>query len=187
VGRTPASRRGIAEIADAAVPGPTAEALLAVGERLARILDVVARREGSLSLSQYQLLALLLAAEPEPCEPWELGRGLGSGSAHVTMLLDQLERAGLARREPHGRDRRRRWVRLTDEGRERTRQVGARLATVEAGLLRSALRAEDQRALARLLGRLRAALEEVGPGDPLPFEGDPGRLPPPGARRGRGQ
>ena len=51
-----------------------------------------ARRQGSLTFSQYQLLSLLRATHPEPWEPWELGKRLGNGSAHVTMLLDQLER-----------------------------------------------------------------------------------------------
>ncbi len=75
--------------------GPTTVSLLSLGAELNRLLDHLTRRRGSVTFSQYQLLALLRLTHPDPREPWELGRGLGSGSAQVTALLDS-PRAGRA-------------------------------------------------------------------------------------------
>ena len=170
-GDDPTDGRGGALVRGEAAPagfrglGPTTGALLALGADLGRLLDHLVRRQGSLTFSQYQLLALLRATYPEPREPWELGRGLGSGSAHVTMLLDQLERAGLVHRETHGRDRRRRWVHLTEEGRERVERMAGRVRALEARILEGALSREEEAGLAELAERLRAVLGELTASD----------------------
>ncbi|WP_051570909.1 MarR family winged helix-turn-helix transcriptional regulator [Cryptosporangium arvum] len=77
----------------------------------------VARRLG-LSAGDYLALKHLLAAAgpvefADPPGPVELGRLLGLSSGAATGLVDRLERAGYARREPHPRDRRRQIVRAT--------------------------------------------------------------------------
>jgi DNA-binding MarR family transcriptional regulator len=145
--------------------GPTTGALLGLGADLGRLFDHLVRRQGSLTFSQYQLLALLRAAHPEPREPWELGRGLGSGSAHVTMLLDQLQRAGLVERQTHGKDRRRRWVHLTEAGRERVEQVAERVRALESRILEGALTSEEAERMGELAERLRAVLVELTASD----------------------
>jgi DNA-binding MarR family transcriptional regulator len=151
--------------------------LLSLGAELNRLLDHICRRRGSVTFSQYQLLALLRLTHPEPREPWELGRGLGSGSAQVTALLDSLERAELLERRAHGGDRRRRWVHLTGEG----------LATVEA--LAERVRVLERHVFAHLgdartaaLGReaevLRAVISELSASDPsFGLMAEPGRRP----------
>ncbi|MDX6556471.1 MAG: hypothetical protein QOD86_2666 [Miltoncostaeaceae bacterium] len=156
---------------------PASVSLLSLGAELNRLLDHLCRRRGSVTFSQYQLLALLRLTHPDPREPWELGRGLGSGSAQVTALLDSLERAELLERRAHGGDRRRRWVHLTDEG----------LRTVEA--LAAQVRALEKHVYAHLgdagtaaLGReaeiLRAVVSELTVAD-LSFllVADPGHRP----------
>jgi DNA-binding MarR family transcriptional regulator len=145
--------------------GPTTSALLALGADFGRLLDHLVRRQGSLTFSQYQLLALLRAGHPDPREPWELGRGLGSGSAHVTMLLDQLERMGLVHRETHGSDRRRRWVHLTEEGRERVEQMAVRVRALESHILKGALSREEAERMGDFAERLRAVLGELTASD----------------------
>lgn len=65
----------------------------------------VARRLG-LSAGDYLALKHLLAAAgpvefADPPGPVELGRLLGLSSGAATGLVDRLERAGYARREPH--------------------------------------------------------------------------------------
>jgi DNA-binding MarR family transcriptional regulator len=162
--------------------GATSSALLGVGADLARLLDHLSRRQGSLTFSQYQLLALLRATDPDPREPWELGRGLGSGSAHVTMLLDQLERAALVERRTHGQDRRRRWVHLTDEGRERVNLIAGRVRALEARILGTALTRKEAESLGEMAGRLRAVLSELTASD-LSFllVAEPGHKPEPDA------
>jgi DNA-binding MarR family transcriptional regulator len=172
-GAEPARFRGL---------GATSSALLGVGADLGRLLDHLARRQGSLTFSQYQLLALLRATDPDPREPWELGRGLGSGSAHVTMLLDQLERAELVERRTHGQDRRRRWVHLTEAGRERVELIAGRVRALEARILGGALTREEAESLGEMAGRLRAVLSELTASD-LSFllVAEPGHEPEPDA------
>ena len=137
-----------------------------------------ARRQGSLTFSLYQLLSLLRATHPEPWEPWELGKRLGNGSAHVTMLLDQLERAGLIVRETHAHDRRRRLVRLTTEGHDRVARLGAQVERVEAHVLGSALTNEELGELRAMGDRLRVVVGEFATPD-LSFllVAEPGRSP----------
>jgi DNA-binding MarR family transcriptional regulator len=54
-----------------------------------------------------------------PMGQGELGALLALNTSSMTALVDRLERAGIAERQPHASDRRRLIVRLTDSGRER--------------------------------------------------------------------
>ena len=158
--------------------GPTTTSLLSLGTELNRLLDHLTRRRGSVNLSQYQLLALLRLTHPDPREPWELGRGLGSGSAQVTALLDSLERAELLERRAHGGDRRRRWVHLTDEGLRTVEGLAAQVRALEEHVF---AHLGDQRrtaALGAAAERLRAVISELTASD-LSFAllADPGRPP----------
>lgn len=159
-----------------APPGRTLGALVALGADVARILDHLTRRRGSITFSQYQLLELLAGTDPSPQEPWELGRGLGRGSAQVTALLDHLERAGLVERHAHGQDRRRRWVHLTDDGRDRVGLLWSQIAELEGRILGGSFTDAERADLDRFGGRVRAALGELAMGD-VSFQlvAEPGR------------
>lgn len=134
--------------------------LVALGSDMARLLDHLTRRHGSLSYSQYQLLTLLRSTHPEPWEPWEIGKRLGTGSAHVTMLIDQLERGGHVIRETHAQDRRRRLVRLAPNSLERVEMLHVQVRRAESHVLGSALNAEELERLGDMGQRVRAVLGE---------------------------
>ena len=158
--------------------GRTTASLLSLGAELARVLDHLCRRRGSVTFSQYQLLALLRLTHPAPREPWELGRGLGSGSAQVTALLDSLERAGLLERRAHGGDRRRRWVHLTDAGLACVEALAAQVRALEEHVFGHLGDGRRTAALGQAAERLRAVISELTASD-LSFTllADPGRRP----------
>lgn len=139
--------------------------LIPLGAEMARLFDHVARRHGSITLSQFQLLAALRRVDPAPLEPREIGQLLASGSAQVAALLDQLERAGLLDRRPHATDRRRREVRLTDEGRARTERVRVPVEALEDRLRERALTPDEEPLLADAVTRLRAAVRDTAGAD----------------------
>jgi len=103
-------------------------AMAQVGASLGRVLDDAVRRARGLTLNQHHVLVALRRAGDAGLEPRQIAVAIGSGSAHVTILLDQLEKAGLVERRPHPTDRRRRQVVLTRQGAE---QVEATVAAVE--------------------------------------------------------
>ena len=144
--------------------GPATTSLLSLGAELNRLLDHLCRRRGSVTFSQYQLLALLRLTHPDPREPWELGRGLGSGSAQVTALLDSLERAELLERRAHGGDRRRRWVHLTAEGIATVELLATQVRRLEAHVF-GHLGDERTAALGGEAERLRALISELTASD----------------------
>lgn len=156
-------------------------ALVQAGGALGRVLDHATRRAASLTLSQHQVLAALLSADPAPMEPRQIGAVIGSGSAHVTVLLDQLERAGALERRAHDTDRRRRAIVLTEAGRERARasteavNAAARVVIARAG----GLTGDD---ILQVAGPLDGAVGDVAGAVWLVGEGDPGRAPIPGGR-----
>ena len=158
--------------------GRTTVSVLSLGAELNRLLDHLTRRRGSVTFSQYQLLALLRLTHPDPREPWELGRGLGSGSAQVTALLDSLERAGLLVRRAHGGDRRRRWVHLTDEGVRTVEGLAAQVRALEEHVFAHLGDERRAAALGQAAERLRAVIGELTASD-LSFAllADPGRRP----------
>ena len=132
--------------------------LIPLGAEMARLFDHVARRHGSVTLSQFQLLAALRRVDPEPLEPREIGHVLAAGSAQVAALLDQLERAELLERRPHATDRRRREVRLTGEGRARADRVRVPIEALEDRLRDRTLTPDEAARLSEAVTRLRAAV-----------------------------
>jgi DNA-binding MarR family transcriptional regulator len=72
--------------------------------------------ELGLGPSEAQLLWLL--TEDDGVSTTDLARGLGVDPANASTLLTKLERRGLVRRKPAPRDRRKRLVSLTAEGRK---------------------------------------------------------------------
>ncbi|MEU6644890.1 MarR family transcriptional regulator [Saccharomonospora sp. NPDC046836] len=83
----------------------------------------------------------------------ELGEVLGVDPSAVVALVDDLERSGLVRRDPHPDDRRTRLVVVTDRGTSTLAEVGELARRAEDELLGALSRAE-RRTLAELLQRV---------------------------------
>ncbi len=119
--------------------------------------------EASLTASQFGVLETLLHLGPL-CQR-ELGNKLLKSSGNITVVVDNLERRGLVRRERSTSDRRMVTVRLTDEGRTLIKSAfpghAVRIARAMGVLDRSEL--DDLRRLCRKLGRGQARAGERGP------------------------
>jgi MarR family transcriptional regulator, lower aerobic nicotinate degradation pathway regulator len=96
---------------------------------------------------------LLVAADSGGRSQRELGEVLGIDPSAVVALVDDLERDGLVRRDPHPDDRRTRLVVATEAGRARLAQTLALARTVDEDLLSELTPAERDTVL-RLLRRI---------------------------------
>jgi MarR family 2-MHQ and catechol resistance regulon transcriptional repressor len=106
---------------------------------------------GELTLSQFGVLESLYHLGPL-CQ-MDLGAKLLRSGGNITLVIDNLEKAGLVRRERDAEDRRRVIVSLTRAGQERISQVFPRQldAIVEE---MSVLSAEEQETLGKLCKKL---------------------------------
>lgn len=86
----------------------------------------------ALPLGSYNALRLLHEAPDCRLRLGELARAVFLTRGGVTRLADRLERAGLLRREGHGRDRRGSCAVLTDRGRHEWRRARAVFARTVA-------------------------------------------------------
>lgn len=117
-------------------------------------------RRHQLDAGEYDVLAALRRSGPSyRLTPTELYRSMLVTSATMTERLDRLERRNLIRRLRAPRDRRSILVELTPQGRALFDRASADLLTAEATLLQHLL-PDDRAALARLLGKLAAQLEQ---------------------------
>lgn len=89
----------------------------------------------------------------------EIGAAMGIDPSTMVGLIDQLERAGLAKRRPHPRDRRAREVVITTKGRRTVERARAVAREVEADVLKGLAPAERD----QLLELLRQALSSAPP------------------------
>jgi MarR family transcriptional regulator, lower aerobic nicotinate degradation pathway regulator len=89
----------------------------------------------------------------------ELGSAMGIDPSTMVALIDELERAGLAKRRPHPQDRRARQVSITPKGRRRLQRARKLAFEAEDDVLRG-LNARDRRELLKLLRR---ALDSAPP------------------------
>jgi DNA-binding MarR family transcriptional regulator len=104
-------------------------------------------------LRSRQYTVLTAAAEAPGRSQRDLGELLGVDPSAVVAIVDDLERDGLVRREPHPLDRRTRLIVATGAGRARLADVAGSAGEVGTALLAGL--AEDERAtLVELLGRL---------------------------------
>jgi MarR family transcriptional regulator, lower aerobic nicotinate degradation pathway regulator len=130
-------------------PEPSArdvgEAILTAAARLTSLLSTACADEG-VSPTQARLMRALVEDVPQG----RLAELLALDPARVSALSGDLERRGLVERVPSRSDRRRRHARLTPEGAEVVRRIGARLAT-ESPLSR--LDGAEREQLVRLLDR----------------------------------
>ena len=80
----------------------------------------------------------------------QIGSAMGIDPSTMVSLVDQLERAGLAKRRPHPQDRRAREVLLTPTGRQALEQARALAEQVEDDVLQG-LSPAERRQLVTLL------------------------------------
>jgi DNA-binding MarR family transcriptional regulator len=126
---------------------PSREAWLLMSDL---VLDHDRRREVSeaLGLSFGRARALRRLAR-RPMSMGELAAALGIDPPNATVLVDDLESLGLARRRPHPTDRRAKLVEATRKGKEMAQRADAILSTPPPAL--TALSADDLEALRRIL------------------------------------
>jgi MarR family transcriptional regulator for hemolysin len=92
----------------------------------------------------------------------ELGSAMGIDRSTMVSLIDQLERAGLAKRRPSATDRRAREIAITPKGRRLAQRARQMISQVEDEVL-AGLTAAERR---ELLTLLRRALDSA-PAQPL--------------------
>jgi DNA-binding MarR family transcriptional regulator len=124
--------------------------LARAGGRAIRNLNRALQPHG---LRSRHVTALGVAAESAGRSQRELGEVLDIDPSAVVAVVDDLERAGLVRREPHPEDRRTRLIVATDEGRARYREAAELAAAVDDELLGD-LDADERATLVRLLARV---------------------------------
>jgi DNA-binding MarR family transcriptional regulator len=117
------------------------------------VLDNARRREVSeaLGMSFGRARAVRRLARG-PTSMRELADALGIDPPNATVLVDELESAGLARRRPHPTDGRAKVVEATRKGKDLARRADAILGTPPPGL--SGLDADDLEALRGMLRRI---------------------------------
>jgi DNA-binding MarR family transcriptional regulator len=86
----------------------------------------------------------------------EIGAAIGIDPSTMVSLIDELERAGLAKRRPHPHDRRAREVVITPKGRRTVERGRALAREVEDDVLQG-LASEERRHLTRLLRKALAS------------------------------
>jgi DNA-binding MarR family transcriptional regulator len=119
----------------------------------------IAERLESIGLTPASFGVLNLLGAREGAIQQEIGSAMGIDPSTMVALIDELEKAGLAKRRPHPTDRRAREVVITPKGR-RTLERGRGLAAeVEDDVLRGLTAAERR----QLLTLLRRALSSAPP------------------------
>ena len=96
-----------------------------------------------------------------PCSASELVRVFGYEASTLTGILDRLERAGLAVREPNAEDRRSILVRVTSEGARIATDLRGRLEALEADI-EEQVSARDMKGFAAVMEAL-GAITQVEP------------------------
>jgi DNA-binding MarR family transcriptional regulator len=114
------------------------------------VLDAGRRREVSekLGISFARARALRRLAR-RPLSMGEFAAAMGIDPPNATVVVDDLESQGLARRRPHPTDRRAKVVEVTRKGENMAKRADALLSTPPPAL--SALGADDLEALRRIL------------------------------------
>jgi DNA-binding MarR family transcriptional regulator len=98
-------------------------ALILAGERYRQVLS----EHLGLGVTETQAISYLTIHGDRGQNDLASDLGLSSGAS--TALVDRLERQGIAERYPHASDRRRTWVRLTDNGRSVVQESRQMLST----------------------------------------------------------
>jgi MarR family transcriptional regulator, lower aerobic nicotinate degradation pathway regulator len=96
----------------------------------------------------------------------QIGSAMGIDSSTMVSLVDELERAGLAKRRPHPQDRRAREVLITPEGRQTLKRARELANEVEGDVLQGLSPAER----GQLVTLLRKAFSAAPPQPPWSSE-----------------
>ncbi|HKJ35483.1 MAG TPA: MarR family transcriptional regulator [Solirubrobacterales bacterium] len=146
-------------------PGRGGEGCGLLLSRLARAANrELAAELDALGLRSQQFGVLHLLSEAGSLSSTELADALRVHASNLVRLLDELEDAGLIRREPDPEDRRRHRVVLSRRGSGMLARAEGVAAEIETELL-APLSAAEQRQLRELLGRVAAhACSRGGPG-----------------------
>ena len=128
----------------------------AIGHKLKRLGDENLAEKG-LTFSQLRVLAHLLRRQGESVLQRELEEVLGIRRSSVTALLQNLEKAGLVRRESVPEDGRQKRIFITEKGLSLDRELRAYMDDLEAEIENLFTPAEAERlngCLARILDKL---------------------------------
>ena len=141
--------------------GHKADVALTLWVKLARASAVFARRTGeqirSFGLTPAQFGVLEILGHKGPMNPGDLCRKSLVSGGNMTVVVDNLERLGLVRRERNREDRRAITVHLTPRGKRLFTSVFPRHAAYVADLA-SVLTEEEQIRLGALLKKLGTSL-----------------------------
>ena len=113
----------------------------------------------SIGLTPARFAVLSFLREREGAIQQQIGAAMGIDPSTMVALIDELERAGLAKRRPHPNDRRAREVVITPKGRRTVEQGRSLAREVEDDVLQG-LASTERRQLLRLL---RQALSAAPP------------------------
>lgn len=119
------------------------------------MLEAGGKLADELGVTHGAIRALRPLATAGPMTMSKLASQLRCDGSYVTGLIDILERAGLAERQPDVRDRRVKLVALTDRGRDAARRACAVVFTPPAAF--SALSAHELEQLVQLLRKIGSA------------------------------
>lgn len=146
--------------------GPTADAALGLWVKLTRAhatLDRIAKRDiARYQLTEPQFAVLETLGHLGPMRHCELSRKMLVTGGNTSLVIDNLEKAGLVRRERDPEDRRSVHVHLTPKGEKRFKEIFPMHAEVIASAA-SVLTREEQQELSRLLRKLGRLLADRNP------------------------
>jgi DNA-binding MarR family transcriptional regulator len=146
-------------------PAPTADHetawrhWLRAHDLLVRALDTELRREHGISLLTYDALVQLSEAPGQQLYMKELADALVYSASGLTRIVDGLERANHARREPDPTNRRATRVVLTDHGLAALKQAWPTHARGVQRHFATHATAQQARTLAKVFGAIRTDLE----------------------------
>jgi DNA-binding MarR family transcriptional regulator len=132
---------------------------------LSLLSKVVYKRasEELIGISQRHYLALHYLSGPQGVPQQQLSEFLWIDANNTVLLLNELEREGLVRRERDPADRRRHLVHVTEEGARRVAEARRRRETLEGEVL-AALDPDERETLHRLLAKALSSRGACGPG-----------------------
>ena len=124
------------------------------------LINVIPRKIG-IPFSRLTLLRVLALAYPAEMGILEIARRLHVNGAAVTRQIKEMEGLGLVTRTPDERDGRRCHVKLTTEGRDLLEQIHRKQHEFERHFVSGGLTPEEVQTAAKVLLRLRSALEDI--------------------------
>jgi len=143
------------------VPGKGSPAFL-LTQVGAHAAQAFARRIAGLGVTPAHAGILRILKMHSPLSQRELAAKLGMHASRLVAILDEMEKAGLAVREPSVKDRRVYALRITEKGLETLREIGLLYQEHNAAIT-AALSETEREVLTSLLERI-AADQRLSPG-----------------------